>query len=319
MDWRERLLAWLQAQLPSAEALAYRRFSGMPAGASNDTIGIDLEVTVEGGTHLLPLVFRPQRTGGILAPYDVARQFRVQRALAGTAVPVAPVLWLEETGDVVGVPFYFMARVPGETLPLFWYGGRNPRLDAAAGALAAIHGVDWRACGLEFLRPAEVISPLAADLAPWQARMRAAGLDREERLAALIRWLRRNEPADARLALLHGDPNPGNYLCRGERVVAVLDWELAALGDPRSDLGFYAALASVFGGMGTTPGRSLLSEAYEGVTGQRLGDLAYYEALGLAKMAVVMAGWGGFGGWGYGVEAISRRLEQVIGTGWTRE
>jgi aminoglycoside phosphotransferase (APT) family kinase protein len=119
--------------------------------------------------------------------------------------------------------------------------------------------------------------------------------------------------------LLHGDPNPGNYLFQGERVVGVVDWEVAAIGDPRSDLGFYAALHTVFGGMPGPGGRTLLSNAYEGVTGVKLHSLEFYEATGLYRMAVVMAGWAGrFTGMasGYTMDAIARRLSVLLGPRW---
>ena len=70
----------------------------MPAGASNETVALDLLVAATVANIGCPLVLRPQRQGGILAPYDVARQFRVMRALASTAVPVPAVVWFEGTG-----------------------------------------------------------------------------------------------------------------------------------------------------------------------------------------------------------------------------
>jgi aminoglycoside phosphotransferase (APT) family kinase protein len=323
VDWRARLLAYLRGQLPSAEALEFSRLSGMPAGASNDTIALDLRVTCDGATFDVPLVLRPQRADGILAPYDVARQFRVMRALSRTAVPVPAVLWHETGEAVLGTPFFFMQRVHAETLPLFWY-GQSPRLTAAAEALATIHAVDWRAGGLGFLLAESVQdeslpSPTACELASWRARAETLRMSRAPLLIALGHYLATNEPADARHAFLHGDPNPGNYLFRGNEVVAVVDWELAAIGDPRSDLGFYAALMAVFGGLPGENGRTLLSDAYAAVSGTALHDLEYYEALGLYRMAIVMAGWAGrTGGSGtyYGMDAISRRLSVLLGPRW---
>lgn len=292
----------------------------MPAGASNDTVGLDLDVTCDGQRFSLPLVLRPQRPDGILAPYDVGRQFRVMRALANSEVPVPAVLWHEAQGEVLGAPFFMMERVHGETLPLFWYGA-NPRLLAAAEMLATIHAVDWRTNGMRFLAPSgdDLPGPTACELANWRDRADGFRIGRAPMLVGLADYLEKNEPADARHALLHGDPNPGNYLFRGDRVVTVLDWELAAIGDPRSDLGFYAALLTVFGGMGgAADGRTLLSEAYEQVTGTRLHDLEYYEAFGLYRMMIVLTGWGGrIGGFSrYGMDAISRRLVSLIGHAW---
>jgi aminoglycoside phosphotransferase (APT) family kinase protein len=158
-----------------------------------------------------------------------------------------------------------------------------------------------------------------AELAPWRERAERLRIARAPLLIALGEWLRANEPADARLALLHGDPNPGNYLFRGNDVVAVLDWEVAAIGDPRSDLGFYAALHTIFGGMPGPAGQTLLSEAYGGVVGRPLHNLEFYEATGLYRLAVVMGGWAGrFTGMasGYTMDAIARRLSVLLGPRW---
>ena len=318
MDWRDWLAAYLATKLPSADSVTVTNVRGMPAGASNDTVGLDLHVTCDGHAFDVPLVLRPERPDGILAPYDVSRQYRVMRALAATHVRVPAVAWYEPDTAVLGAPFFVMERIPGETLPLFWY-GHSERLPAAAAALASIHAVDWRAAGLAFLLPEGAENPLRAELAQWRARAERLRISRAPLLIALGDWLERNEPADSQLALLHGDPNPGNYLFRGNEVVGVVDWEVAAIGDPRSDLGFYAALHTIFGGMPGPAGQTLLSEAYEAVTGRTQHNLEYYEATGLYRMAVVMAGWAGrFTGMasGYTMDAIARRLSVLLGPRW---
>ncbi len=320
MDWRERFAAYVHARLPAAETVRVTGVGSMPAGASNDTVALDLEVACDGVMSTLPLVLRPQRRDGILAPYDVGRQYRVLRALKRTAVPVPTVAWYEPDDATLGAPFFVMHRLQCETLPLFWYGDTSVRLPAAAAALAAVHAVDWRKAGMAFLMEkdpdAPLPSPIACELAAWRVKGRRLGLAEDEAVAAIEAYLLRSEPADARHALVHGDPNPGNYLFRGPDVVAVVDWELAAIGDPRSDLGFYAGLLAVFGGASTTGGRTVLSDAYEGVTGQRLTSLEYYEAFGLYRMLVVMAGWGSRGF--YGNDPIVHRLDALLGPGWRR-
>jgi aminoglycoside phosphotransferase (APT) family kinase protein len=208
-----------------------------------------------------------------------------------------------------------MEYVTGQTLPLFWQGARSPHLTACATALAAIHDVDWRAAGLDFLQES-ASSPLESELAQWRRRADARGFARHPLLIALRGYLERNQPADARFALLHGDPNPGNYLIAAGRVAAVLDWELAAIGDPRSDLGFYAALRTIFGGWAGDRSETVLSTAYEDVTGARVANLEYYEAVGLYKG--ITAGWAGHGLFGgeYGSDAISARLDFLLGPRW---
>ena len=324
MPWRERLTTYFQTRLPSADEVRIGRLAGMPAGASNDTVGLDLDLRCGGREFSVPLVLRPQRSDGILAPYDVGRQFRVMRALARTAVPVPAVLWHETDESILGAPFFLMERVAGATLPLFWY-GPSPRLMAAAEMLATIHAVDWRWAGLGFLLPGgpppfALPPPIECELAAWRVRADGFRIGRAPLLVALADYLARNEPADSRHAFLHGDPNPGNYLFQGDRVAAVLDWELAAIGDPRSDLGFYAALLGVFGGMPGEGGRTLLSEAYFAVTGAPIDNLEYYEALGLYRMMIILTGWGGrIGGFSnYGMDTIARRLTVLLGPTWAQ-
>jgi aminoglycoside phosphotransferase (APT) family kinase protein len=317
MAWQEALGQYLAERLPSADSVEIAGAGYIAAGASNETLAIDARVRCGGRDHTIPLVLRPQRPDGILAPYDVERQFRVMRALAPSEVPVPAVAWYEASTEVLGSPFYLMTREQGETLPLFWYGSASPRLPAVAEMLATIHGVDWQTRGLAFLLPLEGAStPLASDLAPWRRMAEHAGIEHHRVLIGLGDYLIRNEPADARMALIHGDPNPGNYLMRGHQVAAVLDWEVAAIGDPRSDLGFYAALLAVFGGMPGRAGRTLLSDAYEAAVGRTLESLEFYEAVGLYKMAIVMSRWGGRTGMAYGIDVIARRLDSLLGPAW---
>ena len=312
-DWRGRLEAWFARQLPSAGSVEIIRVGRLPAGASNETLSLDLAIWCDGRTIALPLVLRPERAGGILAPYDVLRQFRVMRALSGTDVPVPAVAWYEADDSILGAPFFCMSRLECETLPLFWYGD-SPRLRSAARMLSEVHAVDWRAVGLGFLREDEHASATAGELAAWRERAELLRVGRAPLLLALGDYLVRNEPSDASLALLHGDPNPGNYLFRGAHVVGVVDWELAAIGDPRSDLGFYAALMTVFGGFPGEGGRTLLSDAYEAETSRALHNLEYYEALGLYRMAIVMSAWASVSH--FGMDAIARRLANLLGPRW---
>ncbi|HMO94757.1 MAG TPA: phosphotransferase, partial [Tepidiformaceae bacterium] len=112
-DWRERLTAYLAHRLPAAESVELANLRGMPAGASNDTVSLDLRVTIEERAYDVPIVLRPERPDGILAPYDVSRQFRVMRALQATAVPVPSVAWYEPDPAVLGAPFFVMEKVKG--------------------------------------------------------------------------------------------------------------------------------------------------------------------------------------------------------------
>ncbi|GBD23745.1 Putative aminoglycoside phosphotransferase [bacterium HR29] len=311
------LEAFLHERLPAAEAVRVVAFRALPRGASNATWAVDLHIECAGAACDLACVLRLQREYGLLAPYDVLREHRVLRALDRAGVPVPRPLWAAARCEGIEAPFFLMLRVEGRSLPAFWYPAEGSELRAIAAQLAAIHALDWERAGLAFLVPeAAGRDPLACDLAGWRIRAAARGLEGHPLLVALGETLRRERPSDLRLGLLHGDPNPGNFILRGEEVAAVVDWELAALGDPRSDLGFYAALQTVFFAPPPVPGVTPLSRAYEDVTGVRLPDLAYFEALGLFKLAIVMAGVGGWGAFFSARETIERRLCELLGPRW---
>ncbi len=317
MTWPRALEAFLRERLPVADAVHVTGFRAMPRGASNVTYAVDLRIECAGAACDLSCVLRLQRDHGLLAPYDVLREHRVLRALDRAGVPVPRPLWAAARCEGIETPFFLMLRVEGRSLPAFWYPAGGPELRAIAAQLAAIHALDWERAGLAFLVPEDGDrEPLACDLAGWRVRAAVRGLQGHPLLIALGEALRRERPSDLRLRLLHGDPNPGNFILRGDAVAAVVDWELAALGDPRSDLGFYAALQTVFFAPPPIPGVTPLSRAYEDVTGAPLRDLAYFEALGLFKLAIVMAGTSGWGGFFSARETIERRLADLLGPRW---
>jgi aminoglycoside phosphotransferase (APT) family kinase protein len=319
MTWTETLSDYVRARLPGATRVDLVNFGRMPAGASNETIRFDLVWEDGAGRQFVPLILRPQRSTGILEPYDVARQYRVMAGLAASSVPVPRMYWLEEDPAVLGMPFYVMERVEGFSMPLMWYGGgaSEPVFENYARALALVHQVDWQGCGLAFLDPGGA-TPVEGELLDWRGRAARFGIDQQPLLQAMDGWLRENQPAQQAKSLLHGDCNPGNYIFREERVAAVVDWELATLGDPRSDLGFYGGLLAIFGGYWGAPGESRLAVAYQRALGKELAELPFFEALGLYKMAVILAGWqhGGLWAspWGWG--AIEQRMAEIAGPSW---
>ena len=101
----------------------------------------------------------------------------------------------------------------------------------------------------------------------------------------MLDWLRANKPREMSAALLHGDPNPANYLFAGTRLAAVLDWELALIGDPRLDLGFVAAVQCVFGGAWALDAAAHVRGYAAARPDADLRHLDYFEALGLFRLA----------------------------------
>ncbi|MGH2880523.1 MAG: phosphotransferase family protein [Solirubrobacteraceae bacterium] len=263
-------------------------------------------------THPAEVVLRrPPR--GPLPPsaHDVLREARLLRALEGTAARVPKVLAVGDDEAIIGCPFYVMERVPGEVI--VWQ--TPPALDTpeqrrAIGeelidALVEIHGVDWRAAGLEgFGKPTGYLERQLRRFGGLWEHNRTRELPEMERVA---RWLGENLPESGPASIVHGDYRLGNTIFAEQppaKLVAVLDWEMATIGDPLADIGYMcmfwteagdpaeglrAALGNVTRAEGY-PIRAELIARYEEASKRSMTDLRWYVTLALWKSAVFMEG-----------------------------
>jgi aminoglycoside phosphotransferase (APT) family kinase protein len=176
--------------------------------------------------------------------HAVDREFRVQKALAGTDVPVAAMHVLCEDESVIGSMFYVMAFQPGRhfmepTLSDLSAEERGAVFDEMNRVLAALHNVDYAGVGLgDFGKPG---SYFARQIDRWTKQYRASETGTLEDMDALIGWLRVNLPEDdGRVGLVHGDYRIDNMIFEAgrPRIAALLDWELSTLGHPFSDLAY---------------------------------------------------------------------------------
>ncbi|MBK8457472.1 MAG: phosphotransferase family protein [Phyllobacteriaceae bacterium] len=231
------LSPWLDTHVPGFSGL--RAIVKFPTGQSNPTYALD----AESGRYVL----RAKPSGALLkSAHQVDREFRVMKALAGTAVPVPEALALcPDEGSPIGRMFYIMRHVDGR---IFWdpaltearsNGERGAIYDAMNLTLAALHDVDIDAAGLaDFGRPG---SYFERQLTRWTSQYRASEVEPNADMNALISWLESNLPADdGRVSLVHGDFRLDNMIFApaAPRVVAVLDWELSTLGHPFADLAY---------------------------------------------------------------------------------
>ncbi len=238
---------------------------------------------------------------------DVLREARLMGALAGTGFPVPEVLAVGAPGDLLDVPFYIMSYMRGVVFtdatpePLATPGTRRELALDLIDTLAALHAVDWRARGLEdFGRPegfnarhVQRMSRLVAD--------EAGTVD--PRFADVAAWLSEHVPPESGAAILHSDYRLGNVMLASTgpgRVLAVLDWELATLGDPLLDVGYFLASYPQPGEPRTPtqdfglalledgyPTRDELARRYADRTGRELDDLDWYETLATYKLAAL--------------------------------
>ncbi|RNI23849.1 phosphotransferase family protein [Flexivirga caeni] len=264
----------------------------------------NLTYVVAGGGR--EVVVRRPPLGHVLATaHDMTREHRVMAALADTAVPV-PRMYAACTDDtVIGAPFYVMERVAGTPYrsadQLNLLGSQRVRAiaDAVTDTLVALHAVDPAEVGLsDFGRPEGY---LERQVHRWRQQMTAsksrelAGEDElHRRLAAAI-------PASGAPTIVHGDYRMDNTLIDdSDRVSAVLDWEMATLGDPLADVALmlvYQALADVAPTAVSTvsranghPSRDEIVQRYSARSGRDVSHLAFHEALAYYKLAAILEG-----------------------------
>jgi aminoglycoside phosphotransferase (APT) family kinase protein len=296
----ERLGAFLSGELGlgpgDVRVVAARRLAG---GASREIWALDAELARGGACERIELVLRKDPAGRVGDGGDRSLEFHVLRAAADAGVPVPRALWASADPRWLGAPFFLMDRIAGETLPRRLlrdarYAEARERLVVQLGeALARIHAIDWRRPELGGLAaPPAGCAPARSELERVAGAIRELAVEPHPVLDLAERWLLERAPEAPRRALVHGDYRIGNVIFDERGLRAILDWELAHVGDPIEDLGWLCTRAWRFGsplpagGVGT---RERLVEAYEAASGTRVDPAAlrFWEAFGSFKLALV--------------------------------
>ncbi len=250
---------------------------------------------------------RPPFGSRVKTAHDMGREHTVLSALA-PVWPKAPRPIAMCTDDaVLGAPFYLMERKPGVILRKQAPAGVT--VDAAAArrvcellvdALAELHAVDYRAAGLgELGKPAGYVR---RQVEGWTERYHGSKTDDLPVVLEVAAWLAAQLPTDGAPTLIHNDWKFDNLVFDPEltRIVGVLDWEMATVGDPLMDLGTSLGywveagddpgLQMMRFGLTTEPGmltRAEVAAHYTAATGRDTGAIVFYYAFGLFKTAVV--------------------------------
>jgi aminoglycoside phosphotransferase (APT) family kinase protein len=266
----------------------------------------NLTYRVTDGVH--DWVVRRPPLGHVLATaHDMAREHRVMSALAATTVPVPEMVVLCEDLAVMGVPFYVMQYVEGEVLRRTAQSADltdDQRADVAhrlVDTLADLHAVDPATVGLSDFGHPEGF--LERQVRRWSAQLERSRTREVPGFPELAAALAARVPRSQRAGIVHGDYRLDNVLIGKEdqQIRAVLDWEMATLGDPLCDLGLLPVYAIpavgvtgvVSDGMGPHngfPSMDTLVERYASRTGLDLTPLPWYVALGYYKLAVICEG-----------------------------
>ena len=295
----DQIATYLQHQMPAAREIVVDNLWRIPGGASRETWSFD--ASWRDGDAALPgkggFILRRDPEASLLETERYV-EFRVYQALQGSGVPVPEVFWLETDPQWLERSFFVMGRLDGETSPqrlvASGFGGHAEAIARQkVDVLARIHGLDWRALGLDFLGVPEGPDCCAErEIARWESIMRAQELEPQPALELAIAWLRAHRPVAQQIALVHADYRTGNFLVDGDRIVGVLDWEMVHLGDPLEDVAWVCVRSWRWAGdarLGGLLSREEFYRGYEAASGLRVDPAAvrFWEVLGNVKLAVI--------------------------------
>ena len=239
--------------------------------------------------------------------HDMMREHRVLSALHGTQVRVPRPAAACPDPAVIGVPFYLMEEIPGAVIrdaePAAYTEDDRYRIGLEAiDALAELHTADYVAAGLGDLGKAEGYTQRQVDR--WAKQWAFMKTRELPDVDVVRRWLEEHCPAEYPHAVVHGDYKLDNVVFSAEppaRLLAILDWEMATLGDPLADVGYLMNFwtepgdPTIYGLPMPTqqpgyPSRDELLARYEQRTGFSMTDLAFYRTLALWKLAILLEG-----------------------------
>lgn len=255
---------------------------------------------------------RPPRGPLLPTAHDVGREYRVLHALAGTSVPTPKPVLHCENASVIGAPFYLMERVPGIVIrdklpPPFAadVAARRGLGEVLVDALAELHAVDWQSVGLgDFGKPQGY---LERQLRRWTGQLDASRTRPLPDLDTVTAWLQAHLPASGPATIVHGDYRLDNAMYALEppaRIIAIVDWEMATIGDPLADLGYLLSfwrepddpdvgMADPAWLISAQPGfltRAEIVQRYAARTGRQMTHVTFYVALAIWKLAVLLEG-----------------------------
>jgi aminoglycoside phosphotransferase (APT) family kinase protein/putative sterol carrier protein len=312
-EMQSALTAWLEKKLPAAKNVSISEPETPGMGLSSETYLFDMNWEESGKEKSKGVVLRAAPRGqGVFPEYELGYQFRIMQILEGTNVPVAKMLWLEEAPSVIGAPFFLMEKLDGDVpqdYPSYHGSGmyfeatpeqRTKMWWGTLQAIVDIHKLDWKALGLSFVGvPRNHADAVDRQLAYWERFLnwiKDASEESHPIMEAALAWLKENRCEPQRLTLCWGDARIGNTLySRPDRdVLAVMDWEMAFIGDPAADLAWVFTLDKQHSdGYGLprlegTPEAEEVVQRYEDLTGWKVENLFFNEVLATVRYGLTV-------------------------------
>jgi aminoglycoside phosphotransferase (APT) family kinase protein len=318
---RARLRDWLSSR-PGVGRAEITTWVTPRSGNSNETIYCDARWTQQDVQRDEALVLRIQPDSyRLFHDADVFLQWNMMEALNRCSdIPVPPLFWQEPNRDVLGSPFFVMGKVPGNVPPdlislrtrnfvaHLTKGERRTLYLETLATMAALHNVHWQS-GFNFLdKPQTGKTGLDQYLTWVEEWFRWAAAGRNFPLIAMgLRYLRDKQPRSAPVGIVWGDARPGNMIVGEDlKPVAVIDWEMAALGPPEVDVAWWVMWENIWNAPDDKPElegfltREEMLEHYQRFSGKALKNYQYYEILAGVRLAIMM------------VVGIDKRIEKGV-------
>ena len=309
---REKLAGWFSRRMDRQVSVNDLSIPG-GTGMSNVTLLFDIAWDEDGGTRTQACVGRlqPEIARPVFPSYDLSLQYRVMDSVGTHSdIPVPELLGLETDPSLLGVQFYIMKRTDGRIptdMPPYNMDGwmmhetteaqRETLWNAALDTMARFHRLDYLTLGFEHLA-APGKTPLQQQLDYWQEYHDWA-LEGATHVICqgALDWLRANQPADEPTALCWGDSRMGNVIFSEalDGVAAVLDWEMAVLGNPLQDLAWFNYIDATFAeglGMPRLPGLPSYEDTvqrWQQQTGLDVSDYGYYEVFAGMRYGLILS------------------------------
>jgi len=296
----QRLASFLQ-RTHNTRSVRIENLRLLTGGASRQTWSFDAVIKhADSGSEKLALVLRmdPRTEAGLMSRET---EYRLLSAAHEKRVPVAKVHLMGD--ESLGAPSFLMERVEGETIARrllrddAYAEARKVMTNQLGAILARIHTIPVEQYGLEALpSPAPGRSPAETELDKFESTYRAITPEPHPAFELAFGWLRQHLPPPAEPTLVHGDYRIGNVIFGPEGVRAILDWELAHIGDPIEDLGWMCVRSWRFGNDGKPAGgigmREELWRAYEAAGGRPVDREAarWWETFGNLRWGIICIG-----------------------------
>ena len=310
---RRKLAAWFSERRGTPVTVSELNIPEA-TGMSNVTLLFNTRWEEDGEQKAEDCVGRlqPQIERPVFPAYDLELQYRIMETLSEKTDIQAPVMrGLETDASVLGVPFYIMkkteGRIPTDMPPYNMDGWlmheatleqRQSLWNAGVDVLARFHQLDHEALGFGFMSPPDGMTPLQAQLKYWRDYhdWGMEGTPHEIGLTALD-WLEANQPEDEMTRLCWGDARISNMIFTDDcsAVAAVLDWEMATLGNPMQDLAWYCYIDSTFAeGLGCPRLEGLPSyedtvQRWHEANGYPVDDFHYYTVFASMRFGLIIS------------------------------